>query len=688
MIINKIKLDNIRSYISQEVNFDKGSVLLWGDVGCGKSTLLLAIDFALFGLQRGTLDGNALLRNGTDNGSVEVELNIEDKKVYLKRGLKRTKNGIVQDTGYIIVNGEKKDASAIELKQAILDLLNYPKNLLTKSKSLLYRYTVYTPQEEMKAILFGDNETRVDILRKIFGVDKYKLVKENSKIYSSKLRERMKIIEVTVADLENKKIELENLNNKIQEKNSIKNNIELEFNNATEKTKISEKILQKNEEKIKESDNIKHEIQVNENTLKYKVEERKKIFENLERLEKEKVNYENELSKELKIDEEELIKVIDNKKEEIRNLENEFNKFNYEVQKAELNIKRLEKDKDDVVKLDKCPSCKQNVTEEYKGKFVSEIDTNLNEFISEKNVNSEKTKSCLIEINKFKEELEKLHDNKRLLDVLKVKKENLRNIIERIIEINKNNELIKELIADVNVKNSELYKRLDLFKHVQNEYLRNKEIFNQDRENEKLLHIEKEKINVEINNFRSLKEKLDLEIKKGLEKREKIAHYSKIKEWMDNKFISLIDDIEKQVMLRVYYDFNELFVNWFSMIMDNEAISVRLDFEFKPVIQQNGYDIDFVNLSGGEKTAAALAYRLALNQVINKLVGIIKTKDLLILDEPTDGFSDEQLDRIGNVFEQLDMGQLIIVSHENKIESFVEKVIKFDKKNHVSHIIS
>ena len=93
-------------------------------------------------------------------------------------------------------------------------------------------------------------------------------------------------------------------------------------------------------------------------------------------------------------------------------------------------------------------------------------------------------------------------------------------------------------------------------------------------------------------------------------------------------------------------------------------------------------DYDF--LSGGERTAIALAYRLSLNQVINSLLSKIKTKDLVILDEPTDGFSEQQLDKMRDVLQQLKIGQLIIVSHEQKIESFVENVIRFKKEHGIS----
>jgi exonuclease SbcC len=116
----------------------------------------------------------------------------------------------------------------------------------------------------------------------------------------------------------------------------------------------------------------------------------------------------------------------------------------------------------------------------------------------------------------------------------------------------------------------------------------------------------------------------------------------------------------------------------------SENFNVRLDSDFTPIIEQQDYELDYAYLSGGERTAIALAYRLSLNQVINSLLSKIKTRDLVILDEPTDGFSTQQLDRMRDVLEELDITQLIIVSHEQKMEDYVENVIKFKKENGVS----
>ena len=215
MIIKKIKLENIRSYINHEIEFPEGSVLLSGDIGSGKSSVLLAIDFVLFGLRRGDLNGSMLLRNGKNSGYAELSFTVLNKNVTIKRNLKRVKNTIVQDTGYIIIDGKKKEASALELKQIVLELLNYPQDLLTKSKPLVYHYTVYTPQEEMKQILYADNEVRLDTLRKVFGIDKYKRIKENSKIFLTRLRELVKGLDLETSDVNDLELEKKDLEKQI-----------------------------------------------------------------------------------------------------------------------------------------------------------------------------------------------------------------------------------------------------------------------------------------------------------------------------------------------------------------------------------------------------------------------------------------------------------------------------------------
>ncbi|MFH1682558.1 MAG: AAA family ATPase, partial [Candidatus Woesearchaeota archaeon] len=172
MLLKSINLKNIRSYTEQTIQFPENSTLLSGDIGSGKSTLLLATEFALFGISKPDLDGEALLRKGTTQGSVELNFQLEGKDIKIQRNLKKTKQGTVQASGYIITNNIKKELTPVELKAEIIHLLNYPEEMITKSKNYIFRYTVYCPQEEMKLILQDSPDNRLDLLRKIFNLDK------------------------------------------------------------------------------------------------------------------------------------------------------------------------------------------------------------------------------------------------------------------------------------------------------------------------------------------------------------------------------------------------------------------------------------------------------------------------------------------------------------------------------------
>ena len=117
MILKRLKVQNIRSYENFEVLFNKGSTLLAGDIGSGKTSILLAIEFALFGLQPGQ-KGASLLRNGQDEGFVELEFEVDGNNIIINRNLKRKKT-ISQDSSSIEINGKTEEKAVTELKNII-----------------------------------------------------------------------------------------------------------------------------------------------------------------------------------------------------------------------------------------------------------------------------------------------------------------------------------------------------------------------------------------------------------------------------------------------------------------------------------------------------------------------------------------------------------------------------------------
>ncbi len=799
MLLKSLKLKNIRSYTKQEITFPENSTLLSGDIGSGKSTLLLAIEFALFGICKPDLTGETLLRKGTTSGTVELTFNLEGKEITIQRNLKKGKDRISQGAGYLIINNLRKDLTPIELKTEIINHLNYPEELITKNKNYIFRYTLYCPQEEMKQILQENPDNRLDILRKIFNLDKYKKIRENLFHYLKKIRIQTTILKTRIEPLDQKNttlIELEkqqlihqnnldqlspkiekintniSINKKqlleIEQKNQthlqIKNKIENNNNLLKEKQNLQITFL----EKQKELNTKLNEIQISDSQEKITqdiniLQKQKQEYITTESKLKTKINHCQEkvtilqqeisaLSEQTK-DQEQKEKTIHQLKQDLLEKEQikikkekqeiELNEINQKITQLKILLSQAQEINKKISHLDECPTCLQDVPDNYKNQVLAkqknlELQTQekINQLTTELNQKQENRKrltqqyesilqkenlliknqteyentkekqttlklkksqlqNLVIENNQLIQELEKLKpeewekislsldEKQKLLQKVIQKQEaqkNLNSIFNQIVE---NEEKIESLIRE----KEELKKQLLSYPELTNQIQEQKQILEKMLQEEKILLAEKTKLTTQnqtfFNQINELKKEIDLlnTHQNNLNKLKKINH------WLDEYLVKLTYTIEKQVLIKIHHLFDSIFKEWFSILMEDENFSARLDDSFTPIIEQNGYEISFNNLSGGERTAASLSYRLALNKVINDVIYEIKTKNLLILDEPTDGFSSEQLDKVRDVLERLNLQQTLVVSHENKIESFVENVIRINKQEGVSVII-
>jgi DNA repair protein SbcC/Rad50 len=680
MIIKKIVLDNIRSYEHQEINFNEGSTLLSGDIGSGKTSVLLAIEFALFGLQPGQR-GAALLRNGKPEGGVKIVFEVDGKEIEIERTLKKGKT-ISQESCAIILEGERKEISVTELKGKILDILKYPSEF-AKKQNVLYTFTVYTPQEEMKQIILEDVETRINTLRHVFGIDKYKKILENVAILTMKIREEKRMKEGMTANLEQNKLALTEKENELDEKQLNVSSIEHEL---FEKTEIRKKIQEEKEEiskKIEERSKFMQEI---EKTKLMIMNKNETIFSNTKTINL-ITNQIAEL-KEIKFDEQEIrhletaISIQKQEKDKLSQLNLEINsKINSLLWKEEEN-KKLEKK---ISSLDICPTCLQNVDSVYKANVLNKINTD--------DVESNK-QIILLEIQKkdTSENLKKIETeiftNERHLTDLKIMRMKLQDIDEKqsqIGNINKSNFLLEK---DIEILKQHLdlltNSVLSLTRFVNLIEIKQKELDDALKQ-ERFADIKVAELKKEIEVFSRQIAELRLDIDKTEKVKLQLNYITELENWLSKQFIALISYIEKNVMIKLKTEFSKLFAEWFYILV-SDTFNVRLSDDFTPIIEQQDYEIDYAHLSGGERTAIALAYRLALNQVINSLLSKIKTRDLVILDEPTDGFSEQQLDKMRDVLQQLNVRQLILVSHEQKIEGFVSNIIKFKKENGITRV--
>jgi DNA repair protein SbcC/Rad50 len=681
MILKRILIDNLRSYEKQEIIFPKGSILLSGDIGTGKTTILLAIEFALFGLQP-SQKGASLLRNGAEEGGVTLEFEVDKINVIIKRFLKRSKRSISQDTATIQIGDELFEGSVTEVKTKVLKLLNYPQEFAKKT-NLLYRFTVYTPQEEMKQIILEPGDIRLNTLRHVFGIDKYKRIEENIVPLTSKIREKIRINEGILYNLENQK---ENLNKKkIDLENQKIKKIEIEKNclilikEREKKEKLLEETKAKIEEKkVLENEKSKSKILISEKEQQ-RTDLRNYIKDNSARIEDAKKIRFNMADFDLI---ESRLKFQEDKEESLqKDYFQVIGKINSELSKR----KESELLKNKIIALKKCPTCFQEVSNEYKSNILNKTQSEIDFFemdLKSLENNKQKFAEELENVKKTKQEYKKQRDELNILkirlDNLKEKEKELDDKKKQLDSMNKDIELLEKHVKTIDSSIIE-------FSKYDEEYsLRLKEL-NKAKENETSYAIKKAEISKEIQFLdRQIKE-----ISEDIEKKEKLKiSTEKIREleyWLSKKFLPFVLFTEKQVMLTLKEEFSKLFSKWFAILV-SDSLFAKLDENFSPIIEQYDYELDYSFLSGGERTAIALAYRLSLNQVINSLLSHIKTKNLVILDEPTDGFSSQQLSKMRDVLVQLNVEQLILVSHEQKIESFVDNIIKLKKEGRYTEI--
>lgn len=690
MLIKAVELHNIRSYIKQRIEFPLGSTLLAGDIGSGKSTILLGIEFALFGILRGALEGDALLRHGSNSGSVILELEIDKKNIVIKRALKRTRNGINQDYGFISIDGIKTEGTPLELKAQVLELLGYPMEL-GRSKDLIYRFTVYTPQEDMKRILSEDKELRLETLRKVFQIDKYKRLRENAEIVLRELKNirKEKLIRFESLDEEQKrKLDLEK---RFEDISSQCKDLENELNSVVENKASLEKSLKAIEAEFL----FFHELRTKLGSIMASVQEKTRLKSTLERecklsqesLENKGKRLENSSGLKKTIQElSEKIKYKEKIKVHIEELEGSMQNIQRAISQHETLIKEAKNRKKEIETLDKCPMCEQIVNAAHKENITKRESSLISELESHAIFSQAERKRIESQLKAVKQHLNDIIEAEKVLARLNAEDKIVSDLSAEIMSLKErlkiNYKQMEDLAAELENLSAEKVS-IDLrFRDYEDIALKQRN-FREKLENvldkEKELLVNKAMLTKEAENVKKIIDELNNEIEKMEKSKEEASKLLEKLTWLSNYFIPVLDLIERNVMLKTHSQFDEYFKNWFSILMEDEAITARLDEEFTPLIEQDGYEVSVDNLSGGEKTSCALAYRLALAKVVNDIVSPIKTQDLIILDEPTDGFSTEQLDRIKDVLEQLHFGQVIIVSHEPKMESFVDNIIRLKK---------
>lgn len=156
-------------------------------------------------------------------------------------------------------------------------------------------------------------------------------------------------------------------------------------------------------------------------------------------------------------------------------------------------------------------------------------------------------------------------------------------------------------------------------------------------------------------------------------------------EWLAGEFRTGLALLERRLLARAQAEFERSFAGFFTTLVEDASLTARCDAAFSPSVEIDGEWTPAEALSGGERTALALAFRLALGGVVRS-AGRLHLATL-ILDEPTDGFSPEQVLRMGELLERLALPQVLVVSHEVGLAAVADRVLRVEKRAGVSHLL-
>jgi len=684
VLLKRLVLRNIRTYENWEVALPRGSILFEGGIGSGKSTLLLAIEFALFGL--GNEKGTTLLSIGKNRGEVELDIEASGRDVRLHRSLVRSRKGgvnqgalvpagVKQDECWLEYDGRRFTYSPKEMKEAVLKLLGYNEPQDPKAKSLIFRYAVYTPQEEMKEILARTPEERLQTIRKALRLEEYKVAQENAQAVAKDLNSRAGRLQEEAKKLPSVKEEVR----KLEERLLV----------------LSDSISRADEEKMDLEIAIRGHRAMRED-LRKKLEGLAAEAKKEQELSRALADAERRiagLTSAIRLNREKaaaLRRKIEEENSRLRRPSVPLSEADAALRRArsamaqetELqgNLAQIYRSLAALVERRVCPTCDQPVDGE---EFRLRLRT------AKQELDSSAAKRSALE-----KEVTKLEEEARASMVYERAVASLADQEDRVYDTEQQVLTDGEELGGLEAQRPQLEAGIATATEAAKGYERANEEFrsneaeiatlehkvDQVKEAKVSAQVEKASIEAQIADRKARMAELESCRERGDRLREYVA-------WLGEYFVPALARMELIILTSTNREFDEEFGRWFSFLVEDSTKGVRVDEDFTPSVTQDSYEQEVANLSGGERTALALAYRLALNKTVQRRAGV--DAGLLILDEPTDGFSKDQIGKIGDLLKELDLAQAIIVSHERELEGAVDhifRVLKEDGKSRVQPI--
>ena len=837
MQLRRLRLTNLRSYVSADLRLDPGTTLISGDVGSGKTSLLYAIEMALFGFAE--VDAVHLVRHRAPHAEVALTLEADGHEYELARRFRRkARKGreiFELEQSSFAVDGARKNYSATELRQRVIELLGFPDNPSPQAHSDLWRWAVYVPQESMREVLAQNPQQRLETVRRALGVERYRTAAENAQLLSSELRRRAADVETNAGrlshwedDLVQAGTALAGLESEAARQGEETQRIQLELSTLEDRLAALESDLRAGAADDRETQSLLLRLEEDHDALQVQEARREELNADVSRAEQEldelvlaahSVETEStqadqardELSalrervvtaerqrtaralaeaeverakKALRAD----LELASQAVAEVADLGRQLAELNQRsptreppapthrsVPEIEASIHQLRTQEleassrtsecranldqiADLLREGTCPRCHQKVDPSGFAGHRKEAEVALQAAADEAQQlgvvlrRAEQERSARERFERAWTRWEELQNHRRaakenleradarshrateavaesthaLEEAMKVRgqlpevsedSDQLDEEVQRIESVLRERERrLRELTALLQrvegIRETNLQRRREISR-IEEEVavLRSRRASNQqslqalearirerssvgaafERNRQRLEEGRNQRLTLAARQARTqaLREETDRKIgeaSKGIAERQRLTKEAErlrsAEGFLSGPFQDEVLVMEEKLLGQAQRIFERDFVRFFSALVDDPGILARSDGAFTPAVEIDGEWTPAEALSGGERTALALAFRLALGRVVRAL-GQLRLETLL-LDEPTEGFSPEQVLRMGELLDELSLPQVVIVSHESQLAGVADREIRVEKEAGVS----
>jgi exonuclease SbcC len=691
MKIEVIQLENIRSHEKSTVPFTRGFNCLVGGLGCGKSSILYAIDFALFGDPIGR-SYEYLLREGTDNAKVTVQFVQNGKTYKLSRGLKKRAKGISQDLDTLKLLEEETLIASMK-SEAVAEQLKATTGLDKE----LFREIVWVRQEHLKELLDATPRERQKRLDQLFGLSDYEDAWSNLLGYQKEYEGERKTYEKDpdVAGMEKLNTEYNRTVEEFTLTETTLQDTQKKLNSAKKTLEQADQKLKRLEEVKARTDELKQkEAQTQANltntedtsaSLAERIEQKKAAIDTFkQRLASVEAQIDSSKTKlkEAGIPPDQPTEAL---RQALATLDDQISSLKAEQESTLRGVRENQQRISRLSAESRCPLCLQTLAEDYKN--------SLTQRISEENDGRQKT------LSQLQHDIEELQQTKAKANAAFT---SLQTFTPRAEELNTRTDEESQTLAELTGEFEEK-QRLEKELRSQLETVRT-EIRSFDITELEAARTQREQAFKQYylldSDFRTKESRKKDLVKRLEETKERIDQGQQKIERMEKtaKIIEIINSVRdayRSIQPKLRGEFVKVLRNFVQQVLDSlvggegSLINVSVDETYTPYVKsESGIEREVSNLSGGERTLLAFAYRLGLGQLImQSRTG--HGLSMLLLDEPTEslGREDGSIDRLAEAISRFKaIEQIIAVTHSEAFAEKAEHVIRLEKEAGASRV--